>query len=624
MRKETRIVALYERLSHDDANLGESFSIQNQKKLLEDYAKEKGLSPIKHFSDDGISGTRFDRPAFMEVLDGINDGTIGTLIVKDMSRLGRDYLVVGQLQELMRKKDVRLIAVNDNHDSLLGEDEFLPFRNIMNEWYARDISKKIRSTFKAKGKAGKHVASVAPYGYLKDPNDGNHWVVDEEAAEVVRQIFRWTMEGFGPYQICCKLREAKVEIPGLHLKRHGQGLHQKKEFKDPYNWTSSTVAGILRKREYLGHTVNFKTRKHFKDKKSHYVDPDEWQIFENTQEPIIDEETFNNVQRIRDNVKRYPDGWGEIQPFTGLVFCSDCGGKLYCHRRMNGKHDPTFVCGNYGKMPVGTLCSSRHAIKVRALEELVKSSLKQIKDIVIDNEEEFLEIVSKIPEANADDKDKKLREQLSAMEKRKGELEILLCKIYEDNALGTLPDERYHNLNIQYTTEQSELNKKISMIENEIGSQTNEKKDSRKFLEVLKRYTEFEELTPYMINEFIEKIVVHERDRKGSIDTTQQVDIYFNFIGNIELPKEELSAEEQEELRKKEELKDRLHRNYVRRKESGHQKQWEASYAARRRARMLELKAENPDTYGIPLPEYRKMVRKQREAERKALEEALS
>ena len=284
-----KIVALYERLSHDDENLGESYSIQNQKALLEEYAKEKQLSPIQHFWDDGISGTRFDRPAFMQAMAGVEDGTIGTVIVKDMSRLGRDYLMVGQIQETMRQKGVRLIAVNDNYDSYYGEDDFLPFRNIMNEWYAKDTSKKIRSTFKAKGKAGKHVASTTPYGYLKDENDGQHWIVDEEAAEVVRQIFKWTMEGYGPYRISVMLEQNKVEIPGAHMARYGQGLYQHKVFADPYHWSSSTVAGILRKKEYLGHTVNFKTRKHFKDKKSHYVDEDEWEIFENTQEPIIDD-----------------------------------------------------------------------------------------------------------------------------------------------------------------------------------------------------------------------------------------------------------------------------------------------------------------------------------------------
>jgi DNA invertase Pin-like site-specific DNA recombinase len=555
MKNIAKTVALYERLSRDDENLGESYSITNQKALLEGYAKEKDLFPIKHYWDDGISGTRFDRPAFMEVLEGVKDGTIGTVIVKDMSRLGRDYLAVGQIQEMFRQKNVRLIAVNDNYDSFYGEDDFMPFRNIMNELYAKDTSRKIRSTFKAKGKAGKHVASTTPYGYLKDPNDGQHWVIDEEAAKVVRQIFQWTLEGYGPYKISVMLEENKVEIPGAHMARYGQGLHQHKVFADPYHWSSSTVAGILRKKEYLGHTVNFKTRKHFKDKKSHYVDEDEWEIFENTQEPIIDEETFNSVQRIRDNVKRYPDGWGEFQPLTGLVYCADCGGKCYCHRTSNGKRIPTFVCGNYGKMPIGTLCNSRHAIKAEVLTELISGTLKEIKNMVDIDEADFLALLEKTEEEDKKDGQDERRVKLELCQRRNDELETLLCKIYEDNALGRLPDARYESMSRQYTTEQDKLKEEIATLMTGITEPEKTKKDGKKFLGHLKKYESFDELTPYMLNEFVEKIVVHERARKGSCDTTQQVDIYFNFIGQIELPAEEIDPEEQarldEERRKK-------------------------------------------------------------------------
>lgn len=620
MKSTIRIVALYERLSHDDETLGESYSIQNQKALLQEYAREKGLTPVKHFWDDGISGTRFDRPAFMEVLNGVNDGTIGTVIVKDMSRLGRDYLMVGQVQETMRKQGVRLIAVNDNYDSYYGEDDFLPFRNIMNEWYAKDTSRKIRSTFQAKGRAGKHVASSTPYGYLKDGQDRQRWIVDEEAAEVVRQIFRWTMEGHGPYRIATMLEQNRVEIPGAHMAKHGQGLYQHKTFADPYHWCSSTVAGILRKKEYLGHTVNFKTRKHFKDKKSHYVDEDEWEIFENTQEPIIDEETFYNVQRIRNNVKRYPNGWGELQPLTGLVFCADCGGKCYCHRNMNGKKMPTFVCGNYGKMPIGTRCQSRHAIKAEVLNALLVKMLKEIKGMVEIDEQDFLDYLNRGEEEKKPDAEEELRARLESYRQRDAELDTLLCKIYEDNALGKLPDARYDKISRQYAKEQEEVRTQISSIGMSFTDQP--KKDGKKFIRLLRKYESFDELTPYMINEFVEKIIVHERARKGAVDTTQQVDIYFNFIGHIELPEEELSPEEQarldEERRKKEKTRDRLHRNYLRRKESGKLAEYEASYAAKRRARMLELKEENPNTYGIPLEEYRTIL-KQRKQEGEGL-----
>ena len=297
------ITALYERLSHDDELQGESNSISNQKQMLEEYARRNGLGNIRHFTDDGISGTRFDRPGFVAMLEQIEKGNVKVVCIKDMSRLGRDYLKVGMYMETMRKMGVRLIAVNDGVDSFSGDDDFTPFRNIMNEWYARDTSKKIKSTFQAKGQAGKHVASSPPYGYLKSPEDKEKWIIDGEAAEIVRRIFRMTMEGYGPYQIAKKLSEDKIPIPAYHQSQLGVGLHQNREFKDIYLWGSSTVCHILAKQEYLGHTVNFKTRKHFKDKKSHYVSQDQWLIFEDTHEPIIDQETFDNVQRIRGQVR---------------------------------------------------------------------------------------------------------------------------------------------------------------------------------------------------------------------------------------------------------------------------------------------------------------------------------
>ncbi len=354
-----KFIALYERLSHDDELQGESNSISNQKALLEEQAKKRGYTFIKHFTDDGISGTRFDRPGFESMVRELDQGNIEVIMIKDMSRLGRDYLQVGLFMETLRKANVRLISINDNYDSLEGEDEFLPIRNLMNEWYAKDTSKKIRSTFKAKGEAGKHVASSVPYGYMKSKEDKNLWLIDEAAAAVVRRIFQLTLEGKGPYQICKILEADKIDIPAYHQQKMGMGLHQHKKFEHPYRWTSSTVASILSKPEYLGHTVNFKTRKHFKDKKSHYVSRDQWLLFENTQEPIIDQQTYDNVQRIRASVRRYPNGWGETSMFTGVCYCKDCGAKLYVHRNNNGKRESYYVCSNYPKKK----CVSPHRIK---------------------------------------------------------------------------------------------------------------------------------------------------------------------------------------------------------------------------------------------------------------------
>ena len=395
--KQGFMTALYERLSRDDELNGESNSISNQKKLLEQYAKEHGFTNLVHFTDDGISGTRFDRPGFLAMMKEVESGKVGTILIKDMSRMGRDYLKVGQYMELLRQNNVRLIAVNENVDSFREDDDFTPFRNIMNEWYARDTSKKIKSTFKAKGKSGKHVASTTPYGYLKDKDDPNVWIVDEEAAVVVRRIFHMTMDGYGPYQIARTLKEDKVEIPAVHMAKKDAGLWKGRveEIKDPYGWGSSTVAGILKKREYLGHTVNFKTRKHFKDKKSHYVSEDNWTVFENTQEAIIDQETFDNVQRIRSNVRRYPDGWGEAHPLTGLMYCADCGSKMYVHRVNNGKRVPQYTCSAYSKVPVGTLCQTQHRINADVVMELIKELLKAVAEYSQLNREEFLETVKK-------------------------------------------------------------------------------------------------------------------------------------------------------------------------------------------------------------------------------------
>ena len=322
-----KITPLYERLSRDDELQGESFSIQNQKSMLESYARQNGFPNPTHFTDDGISGTRFDRPGFTAMMEEVEAGNVEAIIVKDMSRLGRDYLKVGQIMEILRQRGVRLIAINDNVDTAKGDNDMAPFLNIMYEFYARDTSRKIKSVFKAKGMSGKHMTGTVIYGYLWDEKREN-WLVDDEATAVVRRIFALTLEGYGPYQIARQLSREKIEIPSVHLAHYGEGVNQNKAIKDPCGWSSSTVVNILKKREYLGHTVNFKTKKHFKDKKSHYVDESEWTIFENTHEAIIDQETFDNVQRIRSNVKRYPDGWGEAAPLTGLIYCADCGGKM--------------------------------------------------------------------------------------------------------------------------------------------------------------------------------------------------------------------------------------------------------------------------------------------------------
>ena len=598
MRKNEKITALYERLSRDDFGKDddqqrESNSISNQKAMLEEFAARQGFTNIVHFTDDGISGTCFDRPGFLAMMKEVEAGNVEYLCIKDMSRMGRDYLKVGQIMEILRQRGVRLIAINDGVDSARGDDDFTPFRNIMNEYYARDTSRKIRSTFQSKGKSGKHLTGTVIYGYLWN-EARDQWLVDPEAAEVVKRIFAMTIEGYGPYQIASKLKEEKVLIPSAYLAQHGEGVNKNKTFKDVYGWGSSTICNILEKREYLGHTINFKTRKHFKDKKSHYVPEDEWTIFENTHEPIIDQQTFDLVQKIRGNVRRYPDGWGEAAPLTGLLYCADCGGKMYVHRTNNGKRISQYTCSQYTKVPCGTLCPTQHRINEDVVLSLVSEMLKAIAEYAKHDRAEFVRVVQEAQSSQQTAEVKKQRTRLATAKQRVSELEVLLCKIYEDNILGKLSDSRYATLDAQYEKEQTELTAEISALEKAVKSYEKHEKDADRFIALIDKYENFDKLTIAMLNEFIEKILVHERDRKGSIQTTQEVEIYFNFVGRFVPPafgEVELTPEELEEIRKREERKDRLHQNYLKRKASGAQKRYEDKIKERKKAEIEAKKA---------------------------------
>jgi DNA invertase Pin-like site-specific DNA recombinase len=588
--KKAGMTALYERLSRDDGDDKESNSISTQKALLESYAENHSLPNPAHFTDDGISGTRFDRPGFMEMMAEVEAGRVDCIVIKDMSRLGRDYLKVGQIMEVLRQKGVRLIAVNDSVDSLKGDDDFTPFRNIMNEYYARDTSRKLKSSFKTKGMAGKHCTGQVTYGYLWDEKR-EHWLIDPEAAEVVRSMFRMTMEGYGPYQIAQKLKEQKILIPAAHMAQFDEGVNKNKMFKDPCGWGSSTIVHLLKKREYLGHTVNFKTRKHYKDKKSHYVDESEWTVFENTHEPIIDQDTFDNVQRIRGNVRRYPDGWGEAHPLTGLMYCADCGGKMYVHRTNNGKRIAQYTCSQYTKIPVGVLCPTQHRINADVVLTLIADMLRAIAAYSKNDHAEFIKAVQDAQTSNRDGDMTVKQKRLVMAQKRSAELETLICKIYEDNALGKLPQARYAVLDAQYAKEQDALTDEIDELEAAINGTEKSRKSADKFIALIDKYENFDTVTTTMLNEFVEKILVHERDRKGSADTSQEVEIFFNFVGRYVPPhfgEVNLTPEEQEAQRKKEELRDRLHQNYLRRKANG---KAAADYEKTKAAKKAEMDA---------------------------------
>ena len=598
MRKNEKITALYERLSRDDFGKDddqqrESNSISNQKAMLEEFAARQGFTNIVHFTDDGISGTCFDRPGFLAMMKEVEAGNVEYLCIKDMSRMGRDYLKVGQIMEILRQRGVRLIAINDGVDSARGDDDFTPFRNIMNEYYARDTSRKIRSTFQSKGKSGKHLTGTVIYGYLWN-EARDQWLVDPEAADVVKRIFAMTIDGYGPYQIASKLKSEKVLIPSAYLAQHGEGVNKNKTFKDVYGWGSSTICNILEKREYLGHTINFKTRKHFKDKKSHYVPEDEWTIFENTHEPIIDQQTFDLVQKIRGNVRRYPDGWGEAAPLTGLLYCADCGGKMYVHRTNNGKRISQYTCSQYSKVPVGKLCTTQHRINEDVVLSLISDMLKAIAEYAKHDRSEFIRVVQEAQSSQQTAEVRKQRTRLATAKQRVSELEVLLCKIYEDNILGKLSDSRYEMLDAQYAKEQGELTAEIFALEKAVKGYEKHEKDADRFIALIDKYENFDTLTVTMLNEFVEKILVHERDRKGSRDTTQEVEIYFNFVGRFVPPafgEVELTPEELEEIRKKEERKDRLHQNYLKRKANGKQKEYEERTKAKKKAEIEARKA---------------------------------
>jgi DNA invertase Pin-like site-specific DNA recombinase len=596
---QSKLVILYERLSRDDDTDSESNSIRNQKLLLEDYAAKNGMTNYIHITDDGVSGLRFDdRPGYVQMMEEVENGNVSTICIKDITRLGRDYLRVGMCMETLRINGVRLIALGDGIDTAKGEDDFTPFRTVMAEFYAKDTSRKIKSAYKAKSAAGKPISSYPPFGYLKSPEDKCKWVVDPEAAAIVRRIFQLTMEAKGPYQICCILKADRVPIPAYYLAQKGAGLHQSYTFPDPYNWSSSTVCGILKKKEYLGHTVNFKTRKHFKDKKSHYVDESQWEIIENTHEPIIDQTTFDNVQRLRGGIKRRPNGWGYTHPLSGLLFCADCGGKLYVHRVYNGKDKPTAVCGNYSKgsayIRSGIVCESGHRIDAATVMELIRDTIKAIADYAKTDKAGFIKSVQETLAAQQTNEVKNQKKRLAVCRKRAAELETLFRKIYEDNALGKLPDKRFEVMSADYGKEQDALEKEITELQSSVERYEDGSGRAKRFIELVNRYTDFTELTIPMLNEFVEKIIVHERDNKGKIESTQKVEIHLNFIGEYLPPSLEAEAptpEDEEELRKVLERREKFRQNYLKRKASGKQKEYEQRYNEKRIARLAANKA---------------------------------
>ena len=589
-----KITALYERLSRDDDLTGDSNSIINQKKMLEDYAKANGFTNCVHFTDDGWSGGSFDRPSWKRMIEGIEKGEIAAVLVKDLSRVGRDYLQVGFYTEVMfREKGVRFIAITNGVDSDKRESsEFAPFLNIMNEWYIRDCSRKITTVLRARGMSGKHTSNHCIYGYRKDPNNKDHWIIDEEAAEVVRRIYRMAIEGKGPYEIARILATEKVERPSYYLAQRGLGKHKTNYNPDePYTWRGGTVADILSKPEYIGHTVNFRTYKEsYKDKRVKMTPKEDLVIFENTQEAIIDKETWERVQTLRKTIRR-TDSIGKANPLTGLMFCADCGAKMYNHRgkagnardwagRPNGKKRPDrdeYNCSRYdlGNQHYDKYCTT-HLIRTAVVNELLLEAIKGVCDYALSSEAEFMAQVCSASEARQEKAARAIRQRKQRNEKRTDELTRLIRKLYEDNVSGRLSDTIFEQMLSDFEAELSDLTEIISQDQQELERISRETINAEKFLSLVRKYTDFSELTPAMINEFVEKILVHQAQGKGA-SRTQEIEIFFNFVGKVDIPHKEVKLTEEEKAALAEQERRRAKKaEYNRRYMEKKRRQWKA------------------------------------------------
>lgn len=531
------ITALYCRLSQDDKMEGDSNSIINQKKILSKYAAEHGYTNTKFYIDDGISGTTFNRPGFQSMIADIEAGLVKRVIIKDMSRFGRDYLQVGMYTEIMfPEHDVHFIAVNDGVDSTQGDNEFTPFRNIINEWYAKDTSKKIRAVMKVKGNAGEHLTTLAPYGYMKSPENKKRWIKDPETAQVVYEIGLYVMDGYGPTQIAKILKARKILTPAAYYASIGRETNVTPN-ADPYAWHARTVAEIMdRWREYLGHTVNFKTRKKsYKSKKKLYNPESEWVIFENTHEAIWTEAIADAVRLARET-RRRPTKMGEMGMFSGMMFCADCGSVMYQCRATNFRPEQEYyLCAGYRKSR--DICGQTHSIRTVILQELILDNLREIVSFATKSKEEFVRMVM---DADVKQRNKDLakrKKTLSDADKRIAELDKIFKRLYEDNISGKLSDERFQKLSADYESEQRELQALAAVARKEIEAEESKSANVDRFLSIVERYTEIPELTPCILHEFVEKIVVHAASDPKGKNRTQEIDIYYKGIGALDISK---------------------------------------------------------------------------------------
>ena len=530
------ITALYPRLSHEDELQGESNSISNQKRILETYAKQNGFSNLRWYTDDGYSGATFQRPGFQAMLADIEAGKVGTVIVKDMSRLGRNYLQVGMYTEMIfPQKNVRFIAINDGVDSAQGENDFAPLRNIFNEWLVRDTSKKIKAVKRSKGMSGKPITSKPVYGYLMDEDE--NFIIDEEAAPVVRQIYSLCLAGNGPTKIARMLTEQQIPTPGtLEYRRTGstRRYHPGYECK----WATNTVVHLLENREYTGCLVNFKTEKpSYKLKHSIENPPEKQAVFENHHEPIIDRETWERVQELRKQRKR-PNRYDEVGLFSGILFCADCGSVMYQQRYQTDKRkQDCYICGSYKKR---TADCTAHFIRTDLLTAGVLSNLRKVTSYAAKHEARFMKLLIEQNEDGDRRRNAAKKKELEAAEKRIAELSAIFKRLYEDSVTGRISDERFTELSADYEAEQKELKERAARLREELSKAQEATANAEKFMNVVRRHTTIEELTPTLLREFVEKIVVHESvaldgKRRGKL-RRQEIEIYYSFVGKVELP----------------------------------------------------------------------------------------
>lgn len=528
-----KITALYGRLSRDDELVGDSNSIVNQKEMLAKYAKEHGFTNTAFYIDDGFSGTNFNRPDFQRMMSDAEEGKIATIIVKDMSRFGRDYIMVGYYTEIyFPNSDIRFIAINDQVDTVSATDnDFTPFKNIMNEWYAKDTSKKIKAVLKTKGNSGKHLSTLPPFGYKKDPNDKEKWIVDEEAASTVKEIFDLYIGGLKINDIAKRLTDEGKETPQLYAMKRGLKYRGRSPY--PEIWNNSTIRYILVQMAYTGCTVNFQTyRKSFKSKKMAFHPKEEWKIFEDTQPAIIDRQTFDTVQKMREHKRVYIKS-NETNMFSGLLYCADCGGLLTI-QRYNKNHDyDHFYCSTYRKKKKG-LCTS-HRIRVKDLKEVILQDLRKTCEYVAFHEKEFIENYLKSTTAEQQKAQAKAISELSKTTARIEEINGIIRKLYEDNVKGKMTDERFDFLAKSYETEQAELRTKTEELKKIIAATEQDNDNLKKFLKIVEHYLCIEELTPEILHSFIDKIYIDEAEIFDG-KKMQGVRIVYNFVGAIVLP----------------------------------------------------------------------------------------